>query len=59
MDRLLGREVDISAVEARIEDNFRGVFDYSPRAVAALGVEAVALAWHWETNTNRGTHENS
>jgi len=59
MDRLLGREVDISAVEARIEENFRGVFDYSPRAVGALGVEAVALAWHWATNTNRGTHENS
>lgn len=44
MDRVLGREVDMSAVEARIEENFRDVFDYSPRAVGDLAVEAVALA---------------
>src|SRR5687767_7451472 len=41
MDRLLGREVDMGAVEARIETNFRDVFGYSLRAAGARRVEAV------------------
>ncbi|HVF46036.1 MAG TPA: lipoyl(octanoyl) transferase LipB [Pyrinomonadaceae bacterium] len=41
MDRLLGREVDMAAVEARIEANFRDVFSYSLRAAGARRVEAV------------------
>src|SRR5687768_12799487 len=43
MDRLLGREVDMGAVEDRIAVNFRDVFDYSRRSVDADRVEAVAV----------------
>lgn len=39
MEKILGREVDMAEVEARLESNFRNVFEYSDR-VAAKAISA-------------------
>ncbi len=33
MDKLLGRDIEMAEVEDRIEENFRGVFDYGSRVI--------------------------
>ena len=43
MDRILGREVDLSAVEERLAANFKEVFDYNS-AKSVLAGEGAVLA---------------
>lgn len=41
IERLLGREVDMAAVEERLIENFKDVFDYETEAVTFASAEAV------------------